>query len=107
MFVRSDKDDRHTAATGTTANGIIATAGITTTGITATGTTATGIMTAGMIAIATGIITTDDWRGALREVENAQQQLDGAGRARAGKEHDVVLAAPDALSDQLARLGSE
>jgi hypothetical protein len=98
VFVRTDKDDGHTAAIGTTG-----TTGTTATGIIAI---ATGIITTGIIGITTGIIATDDRRGALREVENAQKQLDGAGRARARKEHDVVLAAADALSDQLARLGS-
>jgi hypothetical protein len=77
VFVRTDKDDGHTAASGA-----IATTGTTVTGMIAI---ATGIMTAGTIAIASGIIAAGDWRGALREIENAQQQLDGAGRARARK----------------------
>ena len=126
VFVRTDKDDRHTAATasGTTATGAIATGAIATGAIATATATATGTVT---VALGTARVmpadfsvrgrrgrgrdssggdSSDDQRGALREVENAQQQLHGAGRARAGKEHHVVLAAPDALRNQLARLGS-
>ena len=114
VLVRSDKDDRHAAATAT---GAIATGAI----AAATGTTSAGTIT-GTLSTIRVMLTDfsvhmimfggrgggerDNGRGALREVENAQQQLHGAGRARAGEQHHVVLAAPDTLRDQLPRLGS-